>query len=190
MNVRLFPLVGLAIVALVPGCFRHHRAEEPSPAPVAGKEQYPYNNPLSTPGARFGALPQVVQNTVRSEAGTGEIIDVRKEAKRGITYYKISFRNPTVYPPLYVGQDGSVLNPDLSVAVQIPQDTSVEVKLNDVPSSARKVIQDKSGAADIVSINQESWGEHTVFVVTYKDEAHNPKLYVLADGSLLIPAAK
>src|SRR5947207_963057 len=88
-------------VALLAGCARHH-ATFPSAA-LSTRQKNPYDNPLSTPGARFGSLPQVVQNTVRSEAGTAEIIDARREINEGRMYYKISFRDAGNFPPLFVG---------------------------------------------------------------------------------------
>src|SRR5438552_10968949 len=121
MRVALFQ-AALA-VALLPGCVLR-QATEPAPKPAPGPAYHnPYNTPLSTPGARFAGLPVVVQNTVRSEAGTAEIVDVRKESRQGRVFYKILFRDERNYPPLYVGADGSVLNPDLTVAVPAPQET-------------------------------------------------------------------
>jgi len=37
--------------------------------------------------------------------------------------YKIYFRNGDLFPPLYVAADGSLLNPDLSLAAGAPADT-------------------------------------------------------------------
>ena len=45
--------------------------------------------------------------------------------------YKIYFRDPDVFPPLFVAPDGSVLNPDLTVAIRaVPGN---RVKKSDVP---------------------------------------------------------
>jgi len=156
----------------------------------AANPQNPYNNPLSTPGARFGSLPQAVQNTVRSEAGTAEVVDARKELRDGRLFYKISFRDSRTYPPLFVGPDGSVLNPDLTVAVLAPQEPSQDIKLAEIPQAVRKVIQDKRPAAEITLVSQENWGNHTVYIISFKEEAQNPKLHVVADGTVLILAPK
>ena len=185
---RFHFFLSLLPLLLVAGCGKRH-VPEGEPAPLAGNRS-PYTTPLSTPGARFGALPQTVQNTVRSEAGTAEIIDVRKEVSAGRVFYKISFRDALNFPPLMVGSDGSVLNPDLTVAVPPPQATNPELKLADLPSTVRKAIQDRAAAAEVAAVNQETWGDHTVYVVTFKDEAHHPKLYVLAEGTVLIQPGK
>ena len=174
--------------ALLVGC-AGRPVTEPTPAPAASSH-YPYTHPLSTPGARFGVLPPVVQNTVRSEAGTAEIVDVRKETNEGRVFYKISFRDASNFPPLFVGPDGSVLNPDLTVAVPAPQELSLEVKLSDLPSGVRKVVQERSSAAEIDSVNQENWGNHILYIVSFKDEAQHPKLYIVPDGTVLIQAPK
>ena len=179
---------GLLALALLSGC-AGRKSPEPEPASVTGPRT-PYNIPLSTPGARFGGLPSVVQNTVRSEAGTAEIIDVRKESTDGRVFYKISFRDPVNFPPLYVGSDGSVLNPDLTVAIPPPQAANPEIKFTDLPATVRKAIQDRGAADEIAVVRQETWGDHTVYVVTFKDEIHHPKLYVLAEGTVLIQPTK
>jgi hypothetical protein len=167
-------------------------ATAPAPPPPAKKPKYdnPYSIPLSTPGARFGTLPPIVQNTVRSEAGTAEIIDVRKEKNGERVYYKITFRESRNFPPLLVGSDGSVLNPDLTVAVPSPMQVTSEIKLADCPYAVGKSIQEHAGSAEIASINQEHWGDHTVYVVSFKDEAKHSKMYIIADGTMMIPAGK
>ena len=175
-------------LALVAGCAKHGTYVQGS-APLAG-EKSPYNAPLTTPGAKFGALPAVVQNTVRTQVGMAELYDVRKEDHEGQIFYKISFSDSNSYPPLLAAVDGSVLNPDLTVAVPAPQPLNPEVKLADLPSEVRKVLQERPFTAEIACINQEKWGEHTVYVVSFKEDAHRPKMYLIADGTVMIPVAK
>src|SRR5690349_6233309 len=97
----------LLLLPVLAGCARHRATfttdAHPPEQPHQPQQNNPYKNPLSTPGARFGTLPLVVQNTVRSEAGTAEIVDARKEISDGRIYYKISFRNSSNFPPLFVG---------------------------------------------------------------------------------------
>src|SRR6185436_8814724 len=161
-------------LALVAGCAKHATYVQDS-APVAG-EKTPYTAPLATAGAKFGALPAVVQNTVRTQVGTTQIYDVRKENHEGHIFYEISFVDSNSWPALLAAPDGSVLNPDLTVAVQAPQPLNPEIKLADLPQEVRKVLQDRPLTAEIVSINQETWGEHTVYVVSFKEDAHRPKM--------------
>jgi len=184
----------LPAVAFLVGCAHHHHdpfvTNENATSENPKRNDSPYTTPLSTPGARFGLLPQVVQNTVRSEAGSAEIIDVRRQISEDTLYYKISFRDYVNFPPLLVGVDGSVLNSDLTVAVPAPQEASLEVKFTDLPPVVKKVIQEKHLASQISSVNLENWGNHTVYVFTYKDEAQPQpqKMYIVADGTLLVPA--
>ena len=173
------------VLGLVAGCAKHAAYVQDS-APVAG-ERSPYSAPLTTPGAKFGALPAAVQNTVRTQVGMAELYDVHKENHEGHIFYKISFSDSNSYPPLLAGQDGSVLNPDLTVAVPAPQPLSPEVKLADLPPEVRKVLQDRPLTSEIACINQQMWGEHTVYVVSFKEDAHRPKMYLIADGTVMIP---
>ncbi len=140
-----------------------------------------YNKPLTSPGAKFGALPPAVQRTVLAEAGPAEVVDAVRDTSSGRVVYKIYFRASDIFPPLYVAPDGSVLNPDLTVAVSAKQ--GVRVKPEDVPAKVNKAISEHAASSVVAYINKETWGGRTVYVVTFKDEAHNPKLLVAEDGT-------
>ena len=143
----------------------------------------PYHKPLTSPGAKFGALPPLVQRTVLAEAGTAGVVDTVRDTRSGRVVYRIYFRDPVNFPPLYVAPDGSVLNPDLTVAVSARQ--GMRVKPADVPPSVKEAIPKRAPAAEVAYINKESWGGRTVYVVTFKDESHNPKLLLGEDGTVL-----
>jgi len=142
-----------------------------------------YNKPLTSPGAKFGALPPIVQLTVLAEVGPEEVVDAVRDTSSGRVVYKIYFRDSEIFPPLFVAPDGSVLNPDLTVAVSARQGT--RVKPADVPAKVKKAVQDRVAAAEVAYVSKEAWGGRVVYVVTFKDEAHNPRLLVGEDGTLL-----
>ena len=100
--------------------------------------QTPYQKPLASPGAKFGALPTAVQRTVLAQVGEEEVVDAVRDTSSGRVIYKIYFRDSVGYPPMYVAPDGSVLNPDLTVAVSAGLGT--RVKPADVPPKVMKVI--------------------------------------------------
>jgi hypothetical protein len=192
-------LLTFAVAGLLVGCVTHHEQpvqheeavhHEKALAPAV------FRKPLLSPGAQFGALPPPVQNTVIAEAGSEVIWDVVKEDHSGQTVYIIYFENQDIYPPLYVGRDGSVLNPDLTVAVHAPEykaaalgaslgAATASVKLTDLPSKVLDVVHDQASHSEISSIDKATWGNRVVYIITFKDGAHNPKLYVEADGTLL-----
>jgi len=182
MRIQLFVAVGVA--GILAGCAHPDRKTEYSSA---------FKKPLLSPGAQFGALPPAVQNTVIAEAGAEVIWDIVKDSSSGQTVYKIYFENRGIFPPLYVARDGSVLNPDLTVAVRAPEQTAAAlgfsigttVKLTDLPPKVLDVIHEQASRNDVASIDKATWGNRTVYVVTFKDESHYPKLYVEADGTLL-----
>jgi hypothetical protein len=174
----------MLMLVLGAGCARHHATVQ-TPAPTDA-QAYPYHVPLSTPGARFGGLPQVVRETVLSEAGTAEIADIQRDASSGRMVYKIYFRDANIYPTMYVGSDGSVLRPDLSVVVPGPRPASTLVKKDDLPMDVLKALSARPTLPDITSITKEYWGDHLIYIVAFKDEIKNPKLYIVSDGTLLI----
>jgi hypothetical protein len=168
-----FFLAGSAALLLA-GCATQSKTE-------MAKHETEYLKPLTSPGAKFGALPSVVQLTVLAEAGTAEVVDAVRDTSSGRVIYKIYFLDNDLYPPLLVAPDGSVLYPDLTVAVAAFHGT--RVKRSDVPASVMKTIPERAPAAEVAYINKESWGGREVYVVTFKDEAHNPKLLIAADGT-------
>lgn len=185
-SMRRHFLSTFALAGVLLGCAPNHE--------VLDTHRTPYNVPLFSSGAQFGGLPPAVQNTVRAEAGSEEIYDIVKDNSSGQTIYRIYFVNPGGYPTLYVARDGSVLNPDLSVAVAAPapeesalsgSNLGTTVKLTDLPAAVLEVIHHQASRSEVATIDKSSWGNRTVYIVTFKDESHYPKLYVEADGTLL-----
>ena len=174
MKAHALPI--LLLVALLAGC-----ATEPEKPKADAKT--PYHRPLTSLGAKFGALPPAVQSSVLAEAGGSEITDVVRDVSSGRVVYKIYFRERDVFPPLFVAPDGSVLNPDLTVAISSGRGT--QVKLANLPPIVVKVIEDHGPVAGTSSINKELWGDRTVYVVTFKDTAHYPRLFITSDGSMV-----
>jgi len=107
--------------------------------------------------------------------------------------YKVSFRNRDLFPPLYVAAAGSLLNPDLSLAAGAPADTFgvissgevTGVKLSELPPAVSKALHDRAPDAGIDYINKETWGDRVVYIVSFSDPSHHPRLYLAADGTVL-----
>ncbi len=185
MNKRF--LFSVASLAFLVGC-AHHQPEVVGPAPAPSHvRRSAYDKPLSTPGYRFGSLPQAVRNTLLAEAGMAEIRDVRTQMQGERVVYEIFFNNERVNPPLYVGSDGSVLHPDGTIAVSAPAET-LNLNVNDVPPAVSRLIKEKATEKDVTTIRRENWGDHVVYVVSFKDEVRNPKLFILAEGVTVVPA--
>ena len=54
-----------------------------------------------------------------------------------------------------------------------------------MPPIVVKVIEEHGPLTGYRSINKELWGDRSVYVVTFKDTAHYPRLFIMADGSLV-----
>lgn len=181
------------------GC-SHHKSEpaaaartEVTNATPAHHVETPYKKPITSLGAKFGWLPPAAQNTVRAEAGSEEVVDVIKEASADKLYYKVVFRDAANFPPLLVTPDGSVLNPDLTVAVQAPIDSTGSLPLTpttvqDLPAPVQDVLREQAPSAEVANISKEAWGNHLVYVISFKPETPRPKLYIMADGTTLTSA--
>lgn len=169
-------LLVASLAALLAGCASPDKTR-------TAAHQTPYQKPLNSPGTKFGALPPAVQRTVLAEVGIGEVVDAVRDTSSGRVVYKVYFRDSEIFPPIFIAPDGSVLNPDLTVAVRARPGTLV--KLADVPAKVRKAITDKAPAAEVSYINKEAWGPLVVYVVIFKDEAHNPRLAFSEEGTVL-----
>ena len=174
MKLHVFGVLWVAL--LVAGCATSKKSQK-------AEHQTVYDKPLTSPGAKFGELPAVVQRTVLAEAGQEEVVDAVRDTSSGRVVYKIYFRDKDDFPTLYVAPDGSVLNPDLTVAVSAVHGT--RVKPNEVPAKVRREIPEHAPSADVAYINKETWGSRVIYIVTFKDEAHNPKLFIAADGTVV-----
>ena len=169
-------LLVVSLTVLLAGCATQDQ-------PQTAAQGTPYNKPLTSPGAKFGALPPLVQLTVLAEVGPEEVVDAVRDTSSGHVVYKVYFRDSEVFPPIFVAPDGSVLNPDLTVAVKARPGT--RVKHADLPPGVKEAIPKRASAAEVAYVTKESWGERTVYVVTFKDETHNPRLLLGEDGTVL-----
>ena len=164
------------VALLAAGCASQEKAEMASHHTV-------YEKPLTSPGAKFGALPPVVQRTVLAQVGAATVVDAVRDTSSGRVVYMVYFRESDIFPPMYIAPDGSVLNPDLTVAVNAVQ--GERLKPADVPANVSKAVTQHASSSQVDYVNKESWGGRTVYVVTFKDEAHNPKLLVAEDGTIV-----
>jgi hypothetical protein len=169
-------LLVVSLTVLLAGCATQNQNK-------TAAQETPYRKPLTSPGAKFGALPPLVQLSVLAEVGPEEVVDAVRDTSSGRVVYKVYFRDSEIFPTIYVAPDGSVLNPDLTVAVKARPGT--RVKLADLPPSVKEAIPKRAPAAEVAYISKETWGERTVYVVTFKDETHNAKLLLGEDGAVL-----
>ena len=158
MKTQVFGTVLVALLAA--GCATQKEAQMAAHHTV-------YDKPLTSPGAKFGALPAAVQRTVLAQVGPASVVDAVRDTSSGRVVYTVYFRESEIFPPMYIAPDGSVLNPDLTVAVSAVQGT--RVKREEVPPEVMKAIPERAQASEVAYINKEMWGDRTVYVVTFKD---------------------
>ena len=153
---------------------------------------YPYLHPLTSPGAKFAGMPPAAQSAVRAEVGAAEMYDIRKLNIPDRDIYEVRFRYPDLYPPLYVAADGSVLYPDLSVAVTAnaneigPVSGGAEsgISFSDLPINVAKTIHDKAPTAEVDFINRVMVGSKTFYHVTFKNPAQHSAMLLTEEGVL------
>jgi len=176
---KMHSLWFIAIAAALCGC-----AEE---APIT------YQEPLTSPGGVFSTLPPAVQNSVRAEAGSAEIVSVSKDNSGGSAIYQFQFRNSDVYPPLYVASDGSVLTSNLTVAVGASEDTIAAstgsevsgVRMDDLPPNVVLTIRHQAPTAEVDAISRLTSNGDVFYNVSFKDPVHHAKLLIRDNGKLV-----
>lgn len=177
---KLRSLIFLALGALLAGC-----ASEP---PVMT-----YDLPLNSPGGKFSTLPPAVQNSVRAQVGTAEIDHISRETSGDSRIYVFYFQNTAVFPPLYVASDGSVLTPDLQVAVGATRDTieastahvSSGIKFDTLPVDVVNTIRTQAPTGEVDSVQRINAGSDTFYDVFFKDPAHHPRLLISEEGRVV-----
>ena len=173
--------VFLAIVGVV-GCATH---TEPA--------HYPYHQPLSSPGEKFGGLPPAVQKTVRAQVGAADLYDIRKLDASGRVVYEFLFHDHDRYPPLYVASDGSVLYPDMTVAVAAEEPNigalsggaAGGIKFSDLPIAVAHAALEKEPTAEVAFIHKLYLGGNPFYEVSFKNAKRYPKLLIAEDGTLV-----
>jgi hypothetical protein len=183
---RLAPVLSFsAAVLLVFGCATQMQ-------PTVEQYRKHYDKPLISSGAQFASLPPAVQNTVRAETGSAAIEDVVKDVGPGRIVYRVFFANSNLFEPLNIAADGSLLDPDLIVAIGAPKDEANVLtgggaggaSLNDLTPAAVKAVQRSAPDAQVESIVREVSRDQTVYLITFKDHVH-PPVRVAADGTIL-----
>lgn len=193
---KLEHFVGLTLLAAASMALWTSCASHPKPVVVVYDfpPSTPYATPLISPGTKFGALPPAVQNTIRAQTGGAEIEDILRDSIGGQPVYRIYFTKADVLPPLYVAPDGSVLNPDLTVAVGAGRDSvglltgggASGVTLGDLPPKAVKAIQQHAPQAEINSITKENRGDQAVYIVSFKDPKQ-ATIEITPEGTVVVP---
>lgn len=176
---KIHSLWFIAIAVALCGCAEHRVAE--------------YHQPLMSPGGKFAGLPPAVQNSVRAEAGTAEIEDISENGDADAPIYQIHFKNPDIFPPLYVAGDGSVLRSNMTVAVGASADTIAAstgsavsgIKLDDLPPNVVQTIRHSAPTAEVESISRLNSQGNVFYDVTFKGPTHHPKLLIRDDGRLV-----
>ena len=69
-------LRAVLVALLLAGCATHDKTR-------TAEHSTTYHKPLTSPGAKFGALPAVVQRTVLAEAGAAEVVDAVRDTSSG-----------------------------------------------------------------------------------------------------------
>ena len=195
-DMKLSFLSVVVVGACLAGCATQDPFDEHSAKvvvkPAKSSSKSAYNRPLFSPGAKFAGLPPAAQNTIRAEVGVADIKDIVKDSSSGEVLYKVYFRNPDAFPPLYVMANGDVVDADMTIAVRAEDGLGLGArgpgagfKLSDLPPNVMRVVQEVAPNSEVGLIRKETLNGTVVYIISFKDETHYPRLAVSEDGTLL-----
>jgi hypothetical protein len=174
----------LLVVLGLTGCAHRRTSDEAN---------YPYVEPLSSPGAKMGGLPPAVRQTIRAQTGAAQIHTIVKTEDGGRMVYHVMYDDALRFPPLHVAQDGSVLYPDLTVAVGAGEDdigittgSAVSgVPPGDLPVNVLKTIQREVPTAEIDVVIKITSGDLIYYEVSFKGRSPEFRLLISESGAVL-----
>jgi hypothetical protein len=152
-----------------------------------------YTEPLTSPGGKFSRLPPAVQNTARAEAGMSEIADITRSDTNGAPVYTFYFKNAETFQPLHVASDGSVLRPDMTVAIGATAETIEAstgsgvggIRMGDLPPNVVVTIRHSAPTAVVASISRLTSEGQVFYEVNFEDPANHRVLVIRDDGHVL-----
>jgi hypothetical protein len=155
--------------------------------------EYPYHQPLDSPGEKFGGLPPAVQKSIRAQVGSADMYDIRKLNDSGHVVYQIVFRDWQRYPPLYVRSDGSIMRPDGTIAVGAGEDdigamsggAMGGLRFSDLPIAVANTVHDKAPTAEVAYIHKVNINGYQRYEISFKNEARYPRMIIEEDGTLV-----
>lgn len=176
---KMHSLFIIALATVLTGCVEEH--------PIV------YNKPLTSPGGIYSKLPPTVQNSVRAQAGTAEISNLARDDSTGSPIYIFYFKNPELFPPLYVASDGSVLTSNLTVAVGASPETIEAatgsgvsgLRMGDLPPNVVETIRHSAPTSVVSTISRLTSEGDIFYEVTFEDPSTHPSLIVRDDGHVL-----
>jgi uncharacterized membrane protein YkoI len=144
----------------------------------------------------YTQLPQPVQNTVNASKGTDTIKDIERQVKDGKTVYEVEFERTGFNPKMWIAEDGSVVRDsrtkssteavsETSPRTDVAATRTATFKLNEVPASVQKTVQEHAAGRKVVDIDKETWNNRTVYEVEFAQSGRNAQLYVAEDGTIV-----
>ena len=120
-------------------------------------------------------VPQAVQRTLRSQAGTDSLVGVQQTTLNGQSVYIGAFQRDGKIVEVPLLADGSIYTDQTTLA------------WNQVPTAVQNALQAQTDMARVMSISQQNTGGRIVYVFTIRNAAQLSQLQFAPDGSFLGP---
>jgi len=57
--------------------------------------------------------------------------------------------------------------------------------VQDLPAAVVKTVEERAALSTVAHITKETWGERSVYILSFTDPVNHPKLYIASDGTVL-----
>jgi uncharacterized membrane protein YkoI len=138
-------------------------------------------------------LPDRVQRAIKDYAKGETLEEVERETKNGQTVYEAEFKRDGLNRRVKFNADGTVV-PETAVGARtesaLHRDREPSVALTSLPAAVQKTVKEQQAGREIADIDKEVWNGKAVYEVEFKEKGPNSRVYIAADGSMVVDKDK
>jgi uncharacterized membrane protein YkoI len=136
------------------------------------------------PKASLSDLPDVVQQTARTEGRGRDIVDIDREMWQGRLVYEIEFKERGLNSRVYIGENGQVVRDERRPG-QALRSLFMGTQLEETPPAVQATVRRVAGDREIADIDRKSGAGQSMYRVEIKHADGIQELRIAEDGKIL-----
>ncbi|MBA4149291.1 MAG: hypothetical protein H0X66_14345 [Verrucomicrobia bacterium] len=132
------------------------------------------------------ALPPVVQNAVRTQAGPGQILDITRGTFYGQSVYEVIYAQNTQRSRLRLSESGAVLG-QATISIEDSSSVAVEpfIGAQHIPVAVITTLRAAAGTQPIESVQQEVIDGRITYIGVFRENGQPVTLRISQTGQIL-----